>query len=161
MRRRETYLVCYSWRWRWSWGRSVLWLGDISFSPSATVFVSDFPFRSILVHTLLPLRLCVSVLTNVPLCFCFFLSHLFWSPVFSLSLCSSSFSPLSSLDSLYTLSVCSFLFAFSFSLSSCSLSSGLEFPSIPRLKPHVRGLKTFCEQMVCVCVCIRYERDQD
>lgn len=153
MRRRETYLVCYSWRWRWSWGRSVLWLGDISFSPSATVFVSDFPFRSILVHTLLPLRLCVSVLTNVPLCFCFFLSHLFWSPVFSLSLCSSSFSPLSSLDSLYTLSVCSFLFAFSFSLSSCSLSSvtGLEFPS------SVKASRTGIENIlwtngVCLCV---------
>jgi len=48
--------------------------------------------------------------------------HLFWSPVFSLSLCSSSFSPLYFLDSLYTLSVCSFSLRF-LSVSSCLLSS--------------------------------------
>ena len=107
----------------------MLWLGDVSFSPSATVFVSDSSFRSILVCTLLPLHLCYPLvfsvflfrsrclktkmlmrggwLTNVPLCFCFFLCSLVLVTG-SLCLYVLLLFLLSLLDSLYTLFVYSF-----------------------------------------------------
>jgi len=157
----------------------VLWLGDVSFSPSATVFVSDSSFRSILVCTLLPLHLCYPLvfsvflfrsrclktkmlmrggwLTNVPLCFCFFLCSLVLVTGFlSVSMFFLFFSSLFSTLSTLSLSIL-FFFAFSFSLSSCSLSSVRFFfrlwPSLTFYK--AKGWPLF----MCSCpTIVRHER---
>ena len=95
--RRFFLSFCYCFRFWFSFSFNSC-LHSSSSSPLCYPLVfSVFLFRSCSLKTKVLTR--EGWLTHVPLCFCFFLSHLFWSPVFSLSLCSSSFSPLCSLDS--------------------------------------------------------------